>query len=523
MSQISRQHADLIVDGLTAHAADVSDELNSLVNESNGQDTRISAIEGGSLTGDLVTEEEKNNFLWHAATITATSTGSSVITTDVNHNITNGDVIKYALGDGGVLDTGLSVSLSYYGRSLTSKTFSYHPTYLDAINGTNAITVTLQGSGTRYLIAKPQVFSDGDLFVDGQGAKLAFNGVLQPVLILSDLDLRIVRGLTKPKYASATTFTQSRISDRDSGNKILMQKITSTTVDITTTGLNGIAQSANLTGTVSVTSGSDAITFSNSQNGVLQAGDVLVTAGGQARKLLSVSGTSAVAESQFATTETTVTFKRGGRCSFYTAATSGTVGTCHYYPYAISNGTTTGIILSTRNVAKGDTLVDLPAGYTYSKLLPYAITLYNVSTGAGVYVGNIFPFVVGPAWPYTPLILYSTSISYYDGSGLVSADTVILSGGSSGTFTAVDASKFIPEVSRMGLFGITLIGSATGHMVNLRPTGSTAVQLTAAGYANLATQGYCETDANRSVDYQKSFGATGTDIYVKGYLITELA
>src|SRR4051812_26717257 len=50
MTQISRQHADTIASGLLAKASDINDELNVEVNESNSQDTRLTALESGTAT-----------------------------------------------------------------------------------------------------------------------------------------------------------------------------------------------------------------------------------------------------------------------------------------------------------------------------------------------------------------------------------------------------------------------------------------------------------------------------------------
>jgi hypothetical protein len=519
VAQIARIHQDTIVDNLTAHAADVSDELNSLVNESNSQDTRITEIEGGSLTSDFVTQEDKGNLISRIAKIINSSTGSSVFTTEASHGITNGDTIKYALGDDGVIDVGILTTRTYYGRSLTLTTFSFHPTYLDAINGTNAIVTTLQGSGTRYLIGKPATFTDGDFFITGDGARVAFNGALQELLLLSNFDLRNVSSLSAPFYVSPTTFTVNRIFERDSGNKLSIIKSTPTTINLATVGLNGIAQSANLAGTASVISGSTAITFSTSQTGVLIPGDVITTAGGQARKLVSVAGTTAVAESQFATTEAAVNFKRGGRCSFYTANTSGTVGTCHYNLYAITDGTTPGLILSTRNVALGDALVDLPAGYIYSKIMRWPEILYNISTAAGVYPGISLPKAV-VNWPYRPKYRITTQMTGNYLGTLVQGVTNVLPAGGATSYTAVDFSRFVPPNAK--LVDIAYAGNST--FVALRPTGgSDTVVLGTAASFNHQILPDMQLGTGQSIDYSNNGGGGQAYLDVYGFTVTELA
>ncbi|MHA4892987.1 hypothetical protein, partial [Enterococcus faecium] len=84
-------------------------------------------------------------------------------------------------------------------------------------------------------------------------------------------------------------------------------------------------------------------------------------------------------------TESSVTAKRGGKAP-----------NTHYLLYAISDGTTPGLLLSMRNVAGGDTLVDLPSGYTASRQQAFAVRLDPA--------GNLLPFLVGDGWPDRPVV-----------------------------------------------------------------------------------------------------------------------
>jgi hypothetical protein len=502
----------------------MNDDINQLKTQIGGTSLTANTINEatsgrGVSADDVLLQDGMVRIISIRAVISSTTTGSAVLTTGTNHGITTGEPAKYVTAAGVSPDTGLSSSAVYYARSLTPTTFSYHPTAADATNNTNPITITSATTGRKFLIAAPlAVPSDGKIWSDATGVHVALGGVIQdlPVSVYSLLSR--FSGTKTPIYASASTFTVNRVSERDSGNNVTMTKSSSTIVDITTTGLNGIAQSSNLSGTVTVTSGSASVSFSASQSSNLIANDILVTAGGQARKILSVSGTSAIVESQFSTTETAVTFKRGGRASFYTASTSGTVGTAHYYLYAISDGITTNLILSTRNVAKGETLVDLPSGYIYSKILPFAVTLYNISTAAGVYTGNIIPFAVGAGWPYRPKIRLTTQMSGNYSNVFQQGVTNVLLHGTATSYTGIDLSSFIPSFAKLADLSGTIYGTA----VALRPTGGTdtAVMGSASGLLQEVLPDM-PVSSTQSIDYKNNAGGGDVSLDVYGYTVTE--
>lgn len=121
-----------------------------------------------------------------------------------------------------------------------------------------------------------------------------------------------------------------------------------------------ILQSANLTGTITVTAGSAA--FSGSGTAFLTdliVGDVVQTAGGQARRIATLtSDTAGTFESAMTSTETGVTYKRGGKAR-----------NCCYRLFAIRRDSDGGAdyAASTR-----DTPVDLPAGWSSYALVDYA-------------------------------------------------------------------------------------------------------------------------------------------------------
>jgi hypothetical protein len=314
-------------------------------------------------------------------------------------------------------------------------------------------------------------------------------------------------GSAPPIYASSTTFTQAYIRERDSGDTFNIAKSGSTTVDTTTTGLNGIAQSANLTGTVSVTSGSATTTFSSTQAGVLQVGDVVCTAGGQCRRLASGSGTSWTAESNWTSTETTVTVKRGGRAP-----------NTHYFKYDITQaaGANPNTILSTRNVAGGDSLVDLPAGYTLSRQEAFAIRLDGSS--------NIIPFMVSAGWPTRPRIQYDVT---HQIQGATAGPTNVLRAGTSGTYVDVSLASYVPPISRYASLFISSGTSATASTGGyIRAKGASH---NGAGYmvtgGSYSTGGVLSipTDSSQIIQYANSVANSGNlDMNVFDYVVTEV-
>jgi len=162
-----------------------------------------------------------------------------------------------------------------------------------------------------------------------------------------------------PTWASTTTFTIDAGYAADSTGSIIMGHGSQKTINISTTGLNGVADSNSSKGvsggTVSVTSGSAAITGSGTTFTTdFIVGDFITTAGGQALRITTITNnTSMTAASNFSSTESGVSYRRGGVRE---------TNSCGLNLYMVSDavGNNVGYLLSTRNVLSGDTLVDLP-------------------------------------------------------------------------------------------------------------------------------------------------------------------
>lgn len=324
--------------------------------------------------------------------------------------------------------------------------------------------------------------------------------------IVNSSPLSRFRGSAIPVYASTTTFSMAYINEFTLSTPTLISKSTSTTVDLTTTGINGIAQSANLTGTISVTSGTNTVTGSSTTfNSDFQVGDVIRTNGGQLRRITNVGGaTSITVESNWGSTETGVAYRRGGRAP-----------NTFYNLYAISDGTTPGLIMTTRNVAGSDSLVDMPTGYTLTRQIPFAVRL-NASS-------NMIPWFVVGGWPTQPRIHYNVDKSYVSAAPATVAGTCnVLAGGASAVYAAISLTGFIPPISRVAVLHPLISNAAAFHGL-IRQTGS---GVNGTGWGSGAVMEGCHlfvpTDASQSIDYIRTNGAGTLFLDVDGFVITEV-
>ena len=313
------------------------------------------------------------------------------------------------------------------------------------------------------------------------------------------------RGSAPPLYASATTFTVAFLRDRNSADDGNIVKSTSTTVDITTTGLNGIAQSANLAGTITVTNATATVTGAGTAFTTdYVVGDVIRTNGGNARRITVItSNTAMTVESNWGATETGVAYRRGGRAP-----------NTHYNLYSITNGTTTGAILSTRSVANGQTLVDLPSGYTKSRQQPFAARLEASS--------NIVPFSQAGLGGW---VLYDGQTTRTTAAGVATVAASpynLLNAGAATSFTSVSAASMVPPISRVAQIQGHQTGSADFYG-SIRPGGSSdtvgrAFQAVAwnAPVANIALT------SGQAFDYKRNYSTGTVHIDIIGWLPTEV-
>jgi hypothetical protein len=83
---------------------------------------------------------------------TVTSLANDIMTCGQAHGIVTGTPVKFYLGDGAVIPTGLNKDVTYYLRSLSSTTFSVYDTAAHAVAGgsTGRTDLTTNGSGSLY-------------------------------------------------------------------------------------------------------------------------------------------------------------------------------------------------------------------------------------------------------------------------------------------------------------------------------------------------------------------------------------
>lgn len=304
-----------------------------------------------------------------------------------------------------------------------------------------------------------------------------------------------------PKYLDANSFSIENLYARSMDDVANIKINWDQTVNLTWTGLNGRGQSAALTGTISVTGGSNTVmgtgtTFTTD----FQVGDVISTDWQRRRITAIANDTNLTVESNFAANQTDVAYFRGGEAP-----------NTWYYVYAITNFVTPGYFLSTRDVSgAGDTLVDLPANYTHFRQLPFAIR-----SDSSI---NILPFIVED-WPHRPFIRWDFG---YNATDQASAEVRALNAGTDTTFTDVDVSKICPTISRdivlWPYFG------AVDTLVSVRKKGASHEGFQTGSPFSAARQGMdlcpVRPDANRLIQYKVS--ASNVSLYGYGFRVTEV-
>jgi hypothetical protein len=320
---------------------------------------------------------------------------------------------------------------------------------------------------------------------------------------LSVNNIRLSNFTTCPVFINDTSFSVAQVQCTNSLNDGFITKNTSTIIDLNNVGLSGISQSTNLSGTVSVSASSTAVTgVGTSFTTQFQTGDVIRTNGGQARRIVTITNaTSLTVESVFTTTENGVVYRRGGRAP-----------NTWYHLYAIASTSVGNLTASTRNVAGNDVLIDLPSGYVRSRQLALSFR-----TDAN---SNIVPFYVAEGWPQRPTVLYRDFER-------VTATYQILASSLTSGFQTTSLSTWLPATSRLGLLSAVLSNATGSGSASMRPTGSTVAQGVDFGdnfVANLSllhNHIYAVTNNLQQVDYRVTGGSL-LSLNSRGYIITEV-
>ena len=316
--------------------------------------------------------------------------------------------------------------------------------------------------------------------------------------------IKYYHGSALPTYISATQFSLASIAERDQLNLVNMISTTSTTVTLTTTGINGILASAALTGTVSNAASSTTVTGTGTSfSSTFIAGDVIQVGSVMAIVSSVTSNTVLVVTTAIASAQTSVSYYRGGLSP-----------NTFYHLYAIYNGTTTNLALSTRMVSSGNTLVDLPTGYSHYRQLAFTLNTDSSS--------NLCPFKVESGWPYHPMIVYDVAINSSN------TNYQIFNGTVPSASTSVSCSTFVPyQVATVGLFMFWDNSASSGTDTHIADPGDTggagsgSVVITS-GQNNITCQERLYVP-NGTFKHSTS-GTTDTNeaAFVVGYIMTEV-
>jgi hypothetical protein len=311
---------------------------------------------------------------------------------------------------------------------------------------------------------------------------------------------------SRPTYESATTLDVGVLYCRDRLDRINITKDTATTANFNVVGLNGVLQSANLAGTITVSNTGTSVTgVGTSFTTSFQVGDVLTTAGGNARRITAIASNTSMtilASTPWTTTETAVTYKRGGRAA-----------NTWYSLYATSNGATAGLVLSTRNVAGGDALPDLPAGYSLFRQFSFATRLDNSRSQ--------LPFVVSGS-PQRSKVTYPSAYTAEVGSPYAVLDNAT---GTATTWTTVDLSALVPPISQLAIlyaYGSSVTGSSDA---SVRPAGDPNTGLiiirtnNGVTYAGPSTV-QLSTNSQQQAEYIQSASGSRLYLFVIGWEAT---
>lgn len=205
-----------------------------------------------------------------------------------------------------------------------------------------------------------------------------------------------------------------------------------------------------------------------------------------------------------------------------TFARGGLARNTHYYPYAISNGTSNQIRLFTRCLSYGDTLLDLPTGYTYYRQLKFSLQINGRD--------NMPPFSISGN-----LVSYT----YIDDTGVpigFGGDNAIGSALTATAFSTLSCINLVPKISQEAYMQCYIWNNTTtDSAVRVRYTGATMVNGQSVAqqsnqYINgsvtktTAMQNDCfvPLSATQQFDYKVTTSGAQCGFLVKGYKITEV-
>ncbi|MDF2550285.1 MAG: hypothetical protein K0S07_1352 [Chlamydiales bacterium] len=311
-------------------------------------------------------------------------------------------------------------------------------------------------------------------------------------------------GSDVPTKASSITIAINSMMERSWDDTVDLILNTPSTVSLSVIGLNGILTSSALAGTVTATSGSNVI---NRVSGTadlsveFKVGDVINLNNGALYQVVTeiVSATQIKVRDNLGTTFTGVSFQRGGRSA-----------RAVYNLYAIgkADGSDPAFVLSNRSVVTGETLVDLPAGYSKYRQLPASF----VTDSGGMFYG--FTIV---DWPYCPTYLFTTALSSAAGSYLT-----VFNGTAPTTATTLSCAYAVPKTSRAVLLsGWNNTNASIDYY--LQETGVSASKMRVLGekYTNFNTVKVF-TSSTQTIEHYAGAASAGVFLTIVGHVVTEM-
>jgi hypothetical protein len=190
-----------------------------------------------------------------------------------------------------------------------------------------------------------------------------------------------------------------------------------------------------------------------------------------------------------------------------------------YFVYLVKSTLTgtTGALFSTANEAGGGTIT-LPTGYDLKRQLPLAI---RTDSGSA-----IMPFYISTGWPYRTSVRYRFAINPINETPATGQPNV-LDGGTATTYTDISLAGYVPPIATLAILrgGIYQI-SNSGRLGYLRKKGASMDEFVIQNPAGRTSTEYeaeiVETDANQIIQYKMSDSASGMDLNVAGYIVTEV-
>jgi hypothetical protein len=319
---------------------------------------------------------------------------------------------------------------------------------------------------------------------------------------LSNIPLKF-HGSAIPVNDPATAVTLDYIVERSWDDTVDMIKLTSTTALITATGANGTLTSGNLSGTVKITNGQNTVNRDTGTTAFLtdfQVGDAIIISGVK-KVITSISSNNLLTvDSTYSSTLTGMTYQRGGNANTW------------YYLYVISyaDGSNVALAFSTRSVASGDTLVDLPTSYTKYRQLPCVWRYLD-------WLGGIQRMFI-ENWPYQPVQKIIWDFVF------TSANQQAFKGTLSTSFVQVSLATLVPKLTSVALLNFYSQNTSDVAYIIFNPTiGTRSITQALNGRLSAACHIPFFIDTSNPQISHKTASASASDInvYVTGFIITE--